>query len=124
MREVVSGRAVLVLLIVGVTYHCNTSGGAAPLMQEGRAEAVASDAKGLFSKHCTTCHGKDGQAKTFKARFNRARNLKDPAWQAEVGDERLFNSISHGRGHMPAWGKKLSETEIDALVAYVRQLKK
>ena len=82
------------------------------------------DAGVLFDKHCDTCHGKDGQAKTFKAKFNHARNLTDAKWQVEVSDERLFNSISNGKGKMPAWGKKLSEAQINALVAYVRKLKK
>jgi cbb3-type cytochrome c oxidase subunit III len=77
----------------------------------------------LFDKNCATCHGKDGQAKTFKAKFNHARNLTDAKWQAEASDERLFNSISNGKGKMPAWGKKFSEAEINALVAYVRKLK-
>jgi cytochrome c oxidase cbb3-type subunit 3 len=82
------------------------------------------DANSLFAKNCASCHGKDGKAKTFKAKFNGARNLTDSAWQASVSDERLFNSITNGRGHMPAWGKKLSEAEINSLVAYVRRLKK
>jgi cytochrome c oxidase cbb3-type subunit 3 len=82
------------------------------------------DANSLFAKNCASCHGGDGKAKTFKAKFNGARNLTDSAWQASVSDERLFNSITNGRGHMPAWGKKLSEAEINSLVAYVRQLKK
>ena len=78
----------------------------------------------LFAKHCDTCHGKDGQAKTFKAKFNHARNLTDASWQANVTDEHLFNSISNGRGKMPAFGKKLSTAEINSLVDYVRSLKK
>ncbi len=82
------------------------------------------DASVLFEKHCDTCHGKDGRAKTFKAKFNHARNLTDAKWQAEVSDERLFNSISNGKGKMPAWGKKLSEAQINSLVAYVRSLKR
>jgi mono/diheme cytochrome c family protein len=41
-----------------------------------------------------------------------------------VGDERIFNSIMNGKGKMPAYGKKLSEQEIDALVTYVRGLRK
>src|SRR4030095_3816555 len=82
------------------------------------------DANSLFAKNCVTCHGKDVKAKTFKAKFNHARNLTDPEWQTSVTDERLFNSITNGRGHMPAWGKKLTEAEINSLVAYVRQLKK
>ncbi len=82
------------------------------------------DASVLFAKNCATCHGKDGQAKTFKAKFNHARNLTDANWQAEVSDERLFNSISNGKGKMPAFGKKLTEAQINGLVAYVRGLKK
>ena len=82
------------------------------------------EASVLFDKHCDSCHGKDGQAKTFKAKFNHARNLTDSKWQAEVTDERLFNSISNGKGKMPAFGKKLSEAEINGLVAHVRRLKK
>jgi len=78
----------------------------------------------LFAKHCDTCHGKDGRAKTFKAKLNHARDLTDASWQAGVSDEHLYNSISNGRGKMPAWGKKLSGAEINALVAYVRGLKK
>jgi mono/diheme cytochrome c family protein len=41
-----------------------------------------------------------------------------------VGDERIFNSIANGRERMPAFGKKLSDAQIEALVAYVRKLKK
>jgi len=78
----------------------------------------------VFDKQCATCHGKDGQAKTFKAKLNHARNLTDPDWQGQVTDERISNSISNGKGKMPAFGKKLSEAEISALVGYVRTLKK
>jgi cbb3-type cytochrome c oxidase subunit III len=81
------------------------------------------DAKALFASECATCHGKDGQAKTFKAKLNHARNLTDAKWQAEVTDERLYNSIHNGKGKMPAFGKKLSDTQINALVAFVRTLK-
>ncbi len=85
----------------------------------------ARDAATLYRKHCATCHGKDGRAKTFKAKLNGARNLTDDAWQQDASDERLFNSIANGKGKkMPAFAKKFSESEINALVAFVRQLKK
>ena len=77
---------------------------------------------GLFAKHCASCHGKDGRAKTFKAKFNHARDLTDPLWQDEVSDERLFNSIMNGKKKMPAYRKKLTETQVDSLIAYVRTL--
>lgn len=78
----------------------------------------------LYSKTCASCHGKDGRAKTFKAKLNHARNLADPEWQGRVSDERLFNSIMNGKGKMPAYGKKFSQQEIDSLVSYVRALRK
>jgi mono/diheme cytochrome c family protein len=78
----------------------------------------------LFSKNCASCHGRDGRAKTLKAKFNHARNLSDPEWQERVSDERIFNAIMNGKGKMPPYGKKLSEPEINALVSYVRGLRK
>ena len=91
---------------------------------ENNASQKDVDTSVLFEEKCATCHGKDGQAKTFKAKFNHARNLTDAKWQSEVSDERLFNSISNGKAKMPAWGKKFSEAQINSLVAYVRSLKK
>jgi len=78
----------------------------------------------LFSKKCASCDGRNGRAKTFKAKLNHARNISDSEWQERVSDERIFNSIMNGKGKMPAYGKKLSEQEIEALVTYVRGLKK
>jgi mono/diheme cytochrome c family protein len=78
----------------------------------------------IYAGKCVSCHGKDGRAKTFKAKFNHARNIADSEWQDNVSDERLFNSIINGKGKMPAFGKKLSEQEIESLVTYVRALKK
>lgn len=86
-------------------------------------QAPVRSAGSLYSKHCASCHGKDGRSKTLKAKFNQARNLADPQWQEAVSDERIFNSIANGRGKMPAFSKKMSEAEIDAMVLHVRALK-
>ncbi len=89
------------------------------------AVSTARSASELYGKHCASCHGKDGRSKTLKAKFNHARNLTDASWQSDVSDERIFNSINNGRGkHMPAYKKKLSEPEIESLVAYVRALRR
>ena len=76
----------------------------------------------LYAKHCSSCHGKDGRAKTFKAKFNHARDLTDPLWQDEVSDERLFNSIMNGKKKMPAYRKKMTEPQVNSLIAFVRTL--
>jgi mono/diheme cytochrome c family protein len=78
----------------------------------------------LYVRNCASCHGRDGGAKTPKARFNHARKLSDSEWQNRTSDERIFNSIMNGKGEMPAYGKKLSEQEIDSLVTHVQGLKR
>lgn len=82
------------------------------------------NAADLFKKNCARCHSRDGRASGLKAKATGTRNLTAAKWQDRVSDERIFNSISNGKGKMPAYGKKLSEAEIDALVTYVRTLKK
>ena len=90
----------------------------------GSVSIYARSATQLYSKNCATCHGRDGRSKTLKAKRNHARNLSDSEWQERVSDERIFNSIMNGKGKMPAYSKKLSEQETDALVTYVRGLRK
>ena len=94
---------------------------------EGRVIVPAprpGDAKTTFDAQCAKCHGKDGRAHTTRGRLSHARDLTNAGWQNEVSDERLFNSINKGKGKMPAYGKKLSDDQIDELVRYVRQLKR
>lgn len=86
---------------------------------------ASSDAKSTFDAKCAKCHGKDGRGKTMRGRLAHARDLTSAQWQNDVTDERLFNSVSNGRGKkMPSFKKQLSEADIDALVAYVRRLKR
>ena len=80
----------------------------------------------LYRRYCVSCHGTDGKSKTSKGRFNHARDLTDPQWQADVSDERIFNSIMNGRdvsGNMPRFSNKLNEKEVNSLVTFVRGLK-
>ena len=94
---------------------------------EGRVNVsspIPGDAKGTFDAQCAKCHGKDGRAHTMRGRLSHARDMTNASWQNEVTDERLFNSITKGKGKMPAYGKKLSEQDIDSLVTYVRALRK
>jgi mono/diheme cytochrome c family protein len=78
----------------------------------------------VFKDNCAKCHGKDGRAKGFKAKLAGVRNLTDAKWHESVTDERIFNSIANGRNRMPAFSKKLTDAQIEALVAFVRGLRK
>ena len=80
----------------------------------------------LYRRYCVSCHGTDGKSKTSKGRYSHARDLTDAEWQADVSDERIFNSITNGRnvrGNMPPFSNKVNEEEVNALVEFVRRLK-
>ena len=86
----------------------------------------ARTASQLYRRHCISCHGSDGKSKTSKGKFSHARDLTDVQWQADVSDERIFNSIMNGRnvrGNMPAFSDKLNEKQVNSLVSMVRRFK-
>ena len=82
------------------------------------------DARGLFEENCIVCHGRNGKAHTFHGWLVGARNLTNAKWQAETTGAQIVNAIRTGPSVMPAFGKKLSATEIDALALYVRTFKR
>jgi len=86
--------------------------------------ASAADVRTTYNAKCVKCHGRDGRGKTTQGRRTHARDMTDASWQNEVTDERLFNSITNGRGKMPAFKKSLNESQIDELVNYVRRLRR
>jgi mono/diheme cytochrome c family protein len=80
----------------------------------------------LYRRHCISCHGNDGKSRTSKGKYSHARDLTDAQWQADVSDERIFNSIMNGRnvrGNMPAFSDKLNEKQVNSLVSFVRRFK-
>jgi len=90
----------------------------------GASAASAGDASSVYNSKCASCHGKDGRARSRHARHEHARDLTSAEWQDSVSDERIYNSISNGKGKMPSFKKKLSDSQIDELVSYVRRLRK
>lgn len=89
----------------------------------------AADAATLWKKKCSDCHGPDGRGDTKKGRKLYISDLTQPALQAKFTDEEAANAIKHGL--KDANGKVimkavrgLSDQEIQALVAYVRAMKK
>ena len=91
--------------------------------------ARAADAKTNWVNNCAQCHGPDGKANTKMGKTLNAKDLTDPKVQAEFTDAKATQSIKegvkqNGKTTMKAFGGKLSDDEIKALVAYVRSLKK
>jgi mono/diheme cytochrome c family protein len=109
---------VSIMLAFGVVSHASWQNSNSSVTSNSPSAAA------IYARRCASCHGKDGRAKTFKAKFNDARDLTNWQWQEMVSDERIYNSIVNGRGKMPAFGKKLSDSQVDSVVSYVRSLKK
>jgi mono/diheme cytochrome c family protein len=85
--------------------------------------AKAKEAKKLFKLRCAKCHGANGAGDSPYGQIVGATNLRDPNLQDKIDDNRLLNSIKHGRGQMPAFNKKLTDDQIDSLALFVRTLR-
>ncbi|MEP7014368.1 MAG: cytochrome c [Verrucomicrobiota bacterium] len=93
------------------------------------ASLLAADAKTNWNANCVQCHGKDGHADTKMGKTLNAKDLTDPKVQSSFTDAKAAQSIKegvkeNGKTTMKAFGGKLTDDEIKALVAYVRTLKK
>jgi mono/diheme cytochrome c family protein len=89
----------------------------------------AADAKANWDANCAQCHGKSGNADTKMGKQLNAKDLTDSKVQAAFTDAKATESIKNGvkengKTTMKAFGGKLTDDEIKALVAYVRTLKK
>jgi mono/diheme cytochrome c family protein len=91
---------------------------------------AAPTAEENYKKHCSKCHGPDGKAQTRLGKKSGAKNLTDKSGQAKLSDDDVFRTIKLGRKDkngdekMDAFGDELSDQEITALVAYVRNFAK
>jgi mono/diheme cytochrome c family protein len=92
-------------------------------VQQAKYPVVQVDARGLFLENCIVCHGKNGRAHTFHGWLVGAQNLTRADFQSETSDAQIIHAITTGPGVMPAFGKKLSAAEIQALARYVRTFK-
>ena len=85
-----------------------------------------------YEQLCATCHGSagDGNGPAGQALNPKPRNFTDVAWQNATDDGRIHKVIKEGGSSvglsalMAAWGSKITDPEIDALVAYIRKFKK
>ena len=99
------------------------------LLAASAISARAADAQENWATNCAQCHGKSGNADTKMGKTLNAKDLTDSKVQAEFTDAKATQSIKegvkdNGKTTMKAFGGKLTDDEIKALVAYVRTLKK
>lgn len=88
----------------------------ASLAENGyRAEAHGLDIRPVYERECASCHGERGQGVT-------AESLNNATFLETATDTFLRHAIQKGRRGtaMPAFERRLSAQEIEALVVYIR----
>jgi mono/diheme cytochrome c family protein len=90
--------------------------------------ARADDVSTIWNTNCAACHGKDGKGSTMMGRKLDIKDLTDAKVQASFTDADATKTIKEGvtdKGteKMKAFGDKLSDDDIKALVAQVRSFK-
>ncbi len=118
LTALIVGLAAIGLCAVGVLWVLDTL----------RPPTSASHAERLYDHLCVACHGVDGRG-SFRAKLFLIKpgDFTDPAQMKAASDQYLFDIIKSGGSPigipgMPAFGSELSDTDIQALVAYVRSL--
>jgi mono/diheme cytochrome c family protein len=91
---------------------------------------LGADVKDNWTKHCASCHGKAGKGDTKAGKKADVKDLTDSKYQAAFTDEQMFKQIKegmkdkNGKERMKPFSGILADDEINALVAFVRTLKK
>lgn len=79
-----------------------------------------------YTKHCSSCHGKDGKGQTTMGKKLSARDLSDKKVVAEIKDEVALKNLKEGvkdkagKEIKKPFAAKLSEDEMKALIAYAK----
>ena len=87
------------------------------------AGGSGSDGAAIYKAKCAMCHGPDGAGQTTMGKNMKLRDLRSADVQKQT-DAELLKWIADGKGKMPAYKGKLTPADIDALVAFIRTLKK
>jgi cytochrome c553 len=94
---------------------------------QASAQGNAARGESLFVQFCAGCHGKDGRggAHTFMPHVD---TLTKKGYIEQMPDEYLAFVIGEGgaaagkSAYMPAWKSKLSEQDIQDIIAHIRSL--
>jgi cytochrome c oxidase cbb3-type subunit III len=89
------------------------------LAQTGNAEA----GQKIFADKCVRCHGQDGSGSTAIGKALGAADLRSADVQKKT-DADFYTQIDKGKANMPPFGTTLDKSQINDLIAYVRQFGK
>jgi mono/diheme cytochrome c family protein len=96
------------------------------------AQAADKKIERLWKSKCGSCHGADGKGDTEKGRKMKIGDLSDAAWQKKATDAEIKKAINEGvksekdgvKKEMDGYAEDIKGEQLDALVVFVRELKK
>lgn len=83
-----------------------------------------------YTKHCASCHGKDGSGNTTMGKKIGAKNFTDPKVVAEIKDDHALKNLKegvkdkNGKEIKKPFTGKLTEAEMKALIEYSKSFAK
>ena len=103
-------------------------------LSNGNAQAQAPDKKTerLWTSKCSSCHGVEGDGNTEQGKKMKVVDMTTAAWQSKRSDEYIKKAILEGtkkeeggvKKEMDAYKDEINPDQLDALVKYIRALKK
>jgi mono/diheme cytochrome c family protein len=91
------------------------------ILSAAPAAFAAADGAAIYKAKCSICHGPDGSGQTSMGKSLKLRDLRSPEVQKQT-DQELYKWTSDGKDKMPSYKSKLTEAEINALVAHMRTM--
>ena len=92
--------------------------------KEGDASSIAhTRGKQVFTKHCAGCHGPEGKGDGYRLLGADPANLTRSSIKKKP-DALLLQTIHEGKPNMPSWKGRLSEADSQAVLVYIRTLRK
>ena len=77
----------------------------------------------IFKTHCEVCHGANGIPNPTMAHLLGVPSVTSPQMK-KLTQQEMVTTVTNGKGKMPAWKGKLTDAQINAVVAYLRTLTK
>lgn len=84
---------------------------------------LAQSGADTYKTKCAMCHGPDGTAATPMGKMMKIPSFKSPE-VVRASDVSLIAVTKGGKGKMPAYNGKLTDSQIKEVVAYIRTFQK
>jgi mono/diheme cytochrome c family protein len=111
MKKILYG--LYIVIIIGIIICIVNS----DIFTRKNSEAIAAGEK-IYNKQCLICHGENGKGEGKNA----GTAINNQQYLSAFSDKDIFNTVKFGREGtgMPSYGPRLSEDELNNVVAYIR----